>query len=106
MAIQIEVYKNATVTYRSGQTQQFSAIYPTFNGLITGELVEEHDFYEYTKRRRYGRSKPVEKKYFSYYLFNDLGFIRDGQYTLFNGIPIKAYHGKLTSKEKWESIHL
>ena len=81
MAIQIEVYKDATVTYKNGSKKQYDAIYPTFNGLVIGELVKEKDVYEYSKRRRFGKAKPVEKRYITYYCFNDLGFIRDGEYT-------------------------
>jgi len=106
MAIQIEVYKDATVTYKNGSKKQYDAIYPTFNGLVTGELVKENDVYESSKRRRFGKAKPVEKQYITYYCFNDLGFIRDGEYTFFNGNLIKAYRGKLTLQEKWDCIHL
>jgi hypothetical protein len=99
MAIKLEVYKNATVRLRNGDIKQYAAIYPTYNGLVTGTLIEQENLYTKSVRRRFGKSKPVKEQLVSYHIFEDSGFLRDGSYTFFNGERTFAYTDKLTNDE-------
>lgn len=99
MAVRLEILTNATVTLRNGEQRQFDAIYPTHNGLVIGSLNSENSIFEKSCRRRFGLSKPVEKKQVKYLVFSDQGFLRDGSYTFFTGVETVAYNQKLTNGE-------
>ena len=99
MAIRIEILTDATVTLRNGEKKEFEAIYPTYNGLVFGEIIPETSIFEKSKKRRYGFSKPVEKIQVQYNIFNDIGFIQNGSYTFFTGQETHAYTQKLTNGE-------
>lgn len=99
MAVRLEILTNATVTFQNGQQRHFEAIYPTHNGLYTGTISSETSIYEKSCRRRFGLSKPIQKKEVNYLIFSDNGFLRNGSYTFFSGDETVAYTQKLTNGE-------
>lgn len=99
MAVRLEILTNATVTLISGKQKEYEAIYPTHNGLVIGNLISETGIFEKSCRRRFGLSKPIEKKLVHYLVFCDQGFIKGKNYTFFTGIEQYAYTQKLTNSE-------
>lgn len=99
MAIKLEIYINAQVQMSNGNTQSYDAIYPTFNGLVTGKIMKQENVFTQSHRRRFGRAKPVKEQLISYFIFNDTGFLRDGTYTFFTGEKTHAFTQKLTNDE-------
>jgi hypothetical protein len=99
MAVRLEILTDATVTMNNGEQKQYEAIYPTHNGLVIGKIVCETGIFEKSCKRRFGFSKPIEKKQFTYQIFQDTGFLRDQTYTFFTGDELIAYNQKLTNGE-------